>query len=147
MHMSWIFYWPLFRFAEYCIFWQIIFTSFHHDDKDKFRYSRDLNTGLVWYSNGQKLSDNRMVRYSDHHLNTGHLNREQVKVRYSDVSIIQVFVIQIPTVQGMLQFFNFCSLRHTIRKVRAKHFHDVMIEIENKIWFLHDGGNLLNVPY
>ena len=25
----------------------------------------DLNTGLVWYSNGQKLSDRRMVRYSN----------------------------------------------------------------------------------
>ena len=28
-------------------------------------YSGDLNTGLVWYSNGQKLSDRRMVRYSN----------------------------------------------------------------------------------
>ena len=28
-------------------------------------YSGDLNTGLVWYSNGLKLSDRRMVRYSN----------------------------------------------------------------------------------
>ena len=28
-------------------------------------YSGDLITGLVWYSNGQKLSDRRMVRYSN----------------------------------------------------------------------------------
>ena len=41
----------------------------------------NLNTGL------------NLVWYSDHHLNTG-----QVKVHYSDVSVIQIFVIQIPTV-------------------------------------------------
>ena len=29
------------------------------------KYSGDLNTRLVWYSNGQKLSDRRMVRYSN----------------------------------------------------------------------------------
>ena len=54
-------------------------------------YSGDLNTGLVWYSSGQKLSDRRIVWYSNaiwipvtRHLNTG-----QVKVRYSDASIIR----------------------------------------------------------
>ena len=26
-----------------------------------------------------------------------HLNSEQVKVRYSDVSVIQMFIVQIPT--------------------------------------------------
>ena len=31
----------------------------------RMTYSGDLNTGLVWYSNGQKLSDPRMVRYSN----------------------------------------------------------------------------------
>ena len=54
------------------------------------QYSGDLNTGnLVWYS--------------DHHLNTGpvfnrHLNTGQVEVHYSDVSVIHMIVIQIPTV-------------------------------------------------
>ena len=28
-------------------------------------YSNHLNTGLVWYSNGQKLSGLQMVRYSN----------------------------------------------------------------------------------
>ena len=32
-----------------------------------------------------------LFRYSDHHLNTRHLNIGQVKVCYSDVSVIQVF--------------------------------------------------------
>ena len=67
-------------------------------------YRGDLNTGLVWYSNGQKLSDRQngplfkchlnpglnLVQYSDHHLNTGHLNTKQVKVHYSDFSVIQI---------------------------------------------------------
>ena len=56
--------------------------------------------GLVWYLNGQKLYDCgtvqysntqlNLVRYSDYHLNTGHLNTGQVQVPYSDVSIIQI---------------------------------------------------------
>ena len=29
------------------------------------KYSGDLNTRLVWYLNGQKLSDCRMIRYSN----------------------------------------------------------------------------------
>ena len=33
----------------------------------------------------------------NYHLNTGHLNTRLVKVRYSDASVIQMFVIQIPT--------------------------------------------------
>ena len=52
---------------------------------------------MVLYLNSQKLSNRPMVRnliqYSDHHLNTG-----QEKVQYSDVAIIQMFVIQIPSV-------------------------------------------------
>ena len=47
--------------------------------------SGDLNTGLVWNSNGQKFIDRRMVSFSDNHLNTG-----QTKVFYSDVSVIQI---------------------------------------------------------
>ena len=39
-----------------------------------------------------------MVRYLDHQLYTGHLNNGLVKVCYSDVSILQMFVFQIPTV-------------------------------------------------
>ena len=34
-------------------------------------YSGVLNTGLVWYYNGQKQSDNQMVCYSNVDLNTG----------------------------------------------------------------------------
>ena len=33
-----------------------------------------------------------LVRYSDHHLNTGYLNTRLVKVHYSDASVIQMFV-------------------------------------------------------
>ena len=33
-------------------------------------YSGDLNTGLVWYSNGQKQSTNQMVCYLNGGLNT-----------------------------------------------------------------------------
>ena len=51
------------------------------------------------YLNGQKLSDHRMVQYSNGGLNTKyHLNTGQVKVPYLDVSFIQMFIIQIPTV-------------------------------------------------
>ena len=49
------------------------------------RYSGDLNTGLAQYSNGLKLSNRWMVQYSDHHLDTRHLNMGQVKACYSDV--------------------------------------------------------------
>ena len=41
-----------------------------------------------------------VVWIPNYHLNTGHLNTRQVKVRYSDVSVIQMFVIQIPTVNN-----------------------------------------------
>ena len=34
-------------------------------------YSGDLNTGLVWYSNGILVSDYAMVCYWDQHLNNG----------------------------------------------------------------------------
>ena len=40
--------------------------------------------------------------YSNHHLNTRHLNTGQVKAHYLDVSSIQMFVIQIPTVGKFL---------------------------------------------
>ena len=43
---------------------------------------------------------------------TGHLNGEQVKVHYSDVSHIQLFVIQIPTVVGYLDSFSSRTLPH-----------------------------------
>ena len=38
---------------------------------EPFLYTGDLNTGLVWYSNSQKLSDTWMVWYSNGDLNTG----------------------------------------------------------------------------
>ena len=60
-----------------------------------------LNTGL------------NLVWYSDHHFNTGHLNNEQVKVCYSDVSVIQIFVIQIPTVTLSI------NVRHSSRVARS----------------------------
>ena len=44
-----------------------------------------------------------VVWIPNYHLNTGHLNTGQVKVCYSDVSAIQVFVSQIPTV--VVRFF------------------------------------------
>ena len=34
-------------------------------EKEKLFNSGDLNTGLVWYSNGQKLSNCQMVRYTN----------------------------------------------------------------------------------
>ena len=54
-----------------------------------------LNTGL------------NFVRYSEHHLNTGHLTTGQAKVCYSDVSVTQMLVIQIPTVYS----FNYWQFR------------------------------------
>ena len=68
-----------------------------------------LNTGLnfVWYSD-RNLNTRPVFEWwseyqttiwiPNNHLNTGHLNTGQVKVCYSDVSVIQMFVIQIPTV-------------------------------------------------
>ena len=35
----------------------------------QFKYSGDLNNGLVQYSNGQKQSNFWLIRYSDHHFN------------------------------------------------------------------------------
>ena len=35
------------------------------NSRSNVHHSGDLNTGLVWYSNGQKLSDHQMVRYSN----------------------------------------------------------------------------------
>ena len=40
----------------------------------------------------------KTYRYSDHHLNSKPFSNEQVKVRYSDVTAIQMFTIQILTV-------------------------------------------------
>ena len=62
-----------------------------------------------------------LVQYSDHHLNTEHLNTRQVKVCYLDVSAIQMFIILIPTVfsnptqtgkseEGMLAFKNWTKV-------------------------------------
>ena len=48
-----------------------------------------------------------LVWYSDHHLNTGHLNNDKVKVCFSDVSVIQMFTIQITTVFGIRVPTNF----------------------------------------
>ena len=89
-------------------------------ENTRTKYRGDLNTRLVWYSNGQKfpitwwsvlqmpleyrtkfcpvfrppfeyLTVMRMVVWIlNYHLNTGHLNTGQVKVRYSDVSVIQM---------------------------------------------------------
>ena len=42
-------------------------------------------------------------RYSDHHLNRKPFSNEQVKVRYSDVTTIQMFTIQTPTVLSEIQ--------------------------------------------
>ena len=37
------------------------------------KYSRNLNNGLVWYSDHEHGSDHQIVHYSDHVLNSGHL--------------------------------------------------------------------------
>ena len=56
-----------------------------------YKYSGNLDTELVWYLNGGKLSDPRMVHYSNaicipiYHLNTGHLNTGQEEICYSNV--------------------------------------------------------------
>ena len=54
-------------------------------------YSGDLNNELVRYSNGPKLFDRRMVRYSSHGLNSellvrysGHGLNNELIVRYSN---------------------------------------------------------------
>ena len=55
----------------------------------KYTYSGDLNTGQVWYPNGQKLSDHRMVRNSNtiRIPDTHALDRSTIlaPLRYSDV--------------------------------------------------------------
>ena len=51
-------------------------------------FERHLNTIL------------NLKQYSDQHLNTLHLNTRQFKACYSDVSVIQAFIIQIPTVNN-----------------------------------------------
>ena len=69
--------------------WSVIWMPFEYRTKFSliFRPPFEYRTGIqmvVWIRN--------------YHLNTWHLNNGQVKVRYSDVSIIKMFVIQIPTV-------------------------------------------------
>ena len=48
-------------------------------------YSGDLNTGLVWYSNGGKLSIFQMFCYSNDHSNSGYLAVQYLNARYSDL--------------------------------------------------------------
>ena len=60
-----------------------------------------------WYLNGG-LNTKLPFEYQttiwipNYHLNTGHMNTRQVKVCYSDVSVVRVFVIQIPIVYQFL---------------------------------------------
>ena len=83
-----------------------------------FKYSGDLNTKLVWYSNGQKVVGCQMVWYLNtwqpRHLNTRQMDaifsyvllwysNGRSSTRYSNVSGIQMVGIQIPTV---LDIFN-----------------------------------------
>ena len=42
------------------------------------------------------IAELNLVQYSDHHLNTGHLYTGQVNTCYLNVSIIQMWTIQIP---------------------------------------------------
>ena len=92
----------------------------------KVNYSRDTNTGQVWYSDHGDLSDCRTVCCSDHHLKNGqncpllrcHLNNVlaseyrtisplfrcpihfigQAACYFSNGSLIQMSIIRIPTV-------------------------------------------------
>ena len=80
-------------------------------------YSGDLNNRLVWYSNGRKQSNHRMVRYSngiwiaDNHSNIWHSVTGLFFVCYSNGSIIWMSGIRIPTVHvifkiPLIQFFD-----------------------------------------
>ena len=57
----------------------------------------------------------KIVRYSDNHLNTGH-----VKVRYSGVSVIQMFVIQMFVIQIPTVHERTCS------KMKWPYFHPTL---------------------
>ena len=62
-----------------------------------------VTSKVVWSPNGPVFKFHLSTRlslaqYSDHHLNNRVLNNGQVKVLQSDVSIIHMFVIQIPVV-------------------------------------------------
>ena len=75
-------------------------------------YIGDLNTGLVWYSNGRKLSGLNLSRYSDQHLNTRIFkwwSEYRTTIWITDIWIpdkwkfgIQMLFIQIPTVFSMI---------------------------------------------
>ena len=64
-----------------------------------------------------------LVRIPNCHLNTGHLNTGQVKVHYSDVSVIQMFIIQIPTVQRVSEYQT-----HKIQKTEGCRIADISPE-------------------
>ena len=66
-----------------------------------YEYSGDLNSKLVWYSDHGDLFDCQMVWYSD---SLDHLSTEIPIVCYPDVSAIQMFAYQIPTVFVIVQF-------------------------------------------
>ena len=51
------------------------------------RYSWDPNRGLVRYLNGWKLSDYQMIRYSDHHLNSG------IMVPGTQISMMGILIV------------------------------------------------------
>ena len=90
-----------------------------HKTAKKNLYSGDLNTGLVWYSNNQKLSDRRMVlsmntiwildQYPNGGLNTElifeYWTCKSLLFRCFFYSSIQMFIIQIPTVFTVMNNF------------------------------------------
>ena len=53
------------EFPKHCCKYQLNDTTSAGKTEYHSIYCGDLNTGIVWYSNGQKLSDRRMVRYSN----------------------------------------------------------------------------------
>ena len=104
----------------------------------KVNYSRDTNTGQVWYSDHGDLSDCRTVCCSDHHLKNGqncplfryHLNNVlaseyrtisplfrcpihfigQAACYFSNGSLIQMSIIRIPTVMLSYIPLNLCFI-------------------------------------
>ena len=97
-------------------------------------HSGDLNNGLVWYSNYWHVSDQHhnskhgdlnsklIVSYSDHCLKylTKSLNNVQLKVGYSDVSSVHIFVIQIPTFDFYIKTLAEITSRRIIQQIPQK---------------------------
>ena len=107
--------------------WDSVYTDFPYETICNWTWSITINfftTSPVFRPPFEHQTGIGMVVWIlGHHLNTGHLNTRQVKVCYSDVS-----VIQIPTTY--ILYYLTILLRVTVHEISLVHFSDNVFD-----WF------------